>query len=104
MCTLNYRRSGNGIFSLSEDHSAGPIGQHTVSNVQLDRPRQHGFFQISADFDQPFGIHGMVHASHILFDDPSFLELCGNVMGCCPDDFDPPCKGLVLGSSAFETR
>jgi hypothetical protein len=73
-----------------------------MTHMQFDRSCQHGFLEISANLHHAFGIHGMVHPRHILFDDGAFIEVGRHIVGGSANDLNPARKRLVIGARAFE--
>ena len=56
--------------------------------MPLHRAGQHRAFHVGAESDQVLDAVAMAHPDHVLFDDRTFVEVGGHIVGGGPDQLD----------------
>lgn len=75
--------------SSAKHHRAMPIEHDAVLDVAAHGAGEHQRFGIAAHAHQIARGHGVVHAGDVLFDDGTFVQVFGDVMGGGANDLDP---------------
>ena len=79
-----------------------PVEQDAVLHMAAHGTRQHLRFGIAAQAYQVARRHRMIDPGHVLFDDRTFVQILGDIVGGGADDLDPARVRLVIGLRALE--
>jgi len=86
---------------LVEDYGTVAEGQHTVLELKVDGPAEDALFYV---FTDPFKVTDpvtMADVGYVLRDDGAFVQVCGNVMARCADEFNAAVEGTMIRSCSW---
>jgi len=92
------------LWGLLEDDGFAAVQQDAVFDVAADGSGENAGFDVAAYLSKLFDAHGVIDAFDVLTNDWPFVEVGGDVVGGCANDFYTAGVGLVVGASAFEAR
>ena len=89
---------------LIEDHGFSPVHQDSALNVATNSSCQHDFLKIPPFPNEILHRIPMSHANHVLFDDRSFVQVLGRVMGGRSNDLHATVVRLSVGIGSDKGR
>jgi len=90
------------VGSVREDDGAVAIDEGAVVDVVADAAGEGGAFAVSAEAGEVCGGVEVLYAFDFLVDDGSGVEVGGDVVAGCADEFDAALVGLLVGVCADE--
>ena len=89
---------------LIKHHRLVAVDLYPVLKVASDCSSQNQFLEIASTLDQFLGTVSVTDPGDILFDDWTFVQILGNIVGSGTDELDPTFVGLVVGPGSGKGR